>query len=66
MTEFGLGQGISCLDRLFYVMTEFGQDQGLFFSRQGIFMSLCCDRIFLCRDRVLAKAIRFLVAIVYF
>ena len=29
-------------------------------------MSLCHDRIFLCRDRVLAKAKRFLVVIVYF
>ena len=29
-------------------------------------MSLYHDRIFLCRDRVLAKASRFLFAIVYF
>ena len=51
-TEFGLGQGISCHDKVFYVATEFGQDQGFFLSRKGIFMSLCRDIIFLCRERV--------------
>ena len=64
--EFSLGQGISFRDRVFYVVTEFGQYQGLFFSRQGIFMSLCREIIFLCLDRVLAKARRFLVVTVYF
>ena len=45
-TEFDLRQRISCRDRVFYVATEFGQNQGLFLSRQRIFMSLCRDRIF--------------------
>ena len=62
MTKFGLGQGISCHDRVFYVETEFGQDQGLFLSRLGIFMSRqssgkgkkvsCHDSIFLGRDKL--------------
>ena len=33
---------------------------------QGIFMSLCRDRIFLCCDRILVKARRFLIVTVYF
>ena len=62
MTEFGLRQGISCHDKVFYVEIEFGQDQGLFLSRLGIFMSRqsyskgkkvsCHDNIFLGRDRL--------------
>ena len=54
------------LGKEFHVATELGHDQGLFLSRQGIFMSLCRDITFLCHDRVLVKNISFLVATVYF
>ena len=40
--RFGLGQGFYVKTKCFYVAIEFGQDQEF----------LCCDKIFLCHDKI--------------